>query len=497
VGDFSSLTGAEAHCFEEKILPGLAARIGTLPLVVLGAEATPQVSRVLPGALLLGPVADPTPWFSAVRAVLVVGASGAQHWLAAAAMCATPALAMVGAQPEVEHIPPALCALADPATDDLWDRFSPAPPPHDRRGDVPIPAPSQACGPAPVEARVAWQGPADLARAVGRIASLDVEVGGEPERAAVEVRLGGQPDFSPSSAARLVVAASWGYGTLPLEWTGPVRDSVDELWVPTRWAKARAIESGVCPETVRVVPLALDPEIFSPEGPSEMLGGTKRTTCCYVGDASETSGLDALLEAFFLGFSRSDNVRLVICVPHATDGPLLADARRAAGSRRHGEVLVVEGERDDREWAALYRACDVICAPVRTREPARRVLEAMSCGLPAVLTTGAFGGELDDDDAVYLVEAAELEADPSELRITGSVGPQSVLEPNRASIVTQLRRAVNDADERIRKGGAARRAVCTRFSLARVAEKVASSLSRQSSLRSDTVLAPEIVRASR
>ena len=121
----------------------------------------------------------------------------------------------------------------------------------------------------------------------------------------------------------------------------------------------------------------------------------------------------------------------------------------------------------------------------------------MSCGLPAVLTTGAFGGELDDDDAVYLVEAAELEADPSELRITGSVGPQSVLEPNRASIVTQLRRAVNDADERIRKGGAARRAVCTRFSLARVAEKVASSLSRQSSLRSDTVLAPEIVRASR
>lgn len=490
VGDFEDATGDELEVIATSAPSWAGARgTGPVPIAILGDGAEEHVAPVLPAALVVAPPADPTPWLGAARAVLVVTRAGALHWLAAAAMCGTPALAVPGAPhgPDgVAQLAAALGALADPDASELWARFAP-PPPASAPPPLPDPLPSRLpparrCPGKRRRPSVAIAG-GELAAGEGFAGELSRELGAsgidlvdDPSGATVEVRSGGLPDLSVPAGARLVAGLRWGLGALPTELVGPIRDVADEVWAQTHRARTEALASGVSPAKVHVVPAGVDTGVFCPDGPIFDVATDKSTKLLFVGDCSAQSGVDALLEAYLTGFTADDDVCLVVS-PTAADGPLLADVRCATETAERARVVLTPVGLPPLERAALFRACDLVVRPDRAQSDLRTVLEAMACARPVVVAGGGAFGETCGTGPAYLVTAHEVEIGPEEAGVIAASGPMRYLEPSRASLASLLQRAVKDASERHAKGEAARRRA-SRFTIQRSASVAARRLER-------------------
>ena len=419
VGDFESATTDELAHLEQAVVPGLSRSLGQAPVAVVGGGG---VARMLPGALDVGALADPLPWLRAARVVLVGSRSGAEHWLAAARMCGTPALAVPGA--DVEQLVPAVVALCDRRMDELWARFAPQ-----AATEEPAAVPDPLCALAPT-----------------------------PRGGATGVR------FRPAGAHLFETSGStvadlrWGYGALPVEWLGPIRDLVDEVRVPTAWARDQALSSGVPGDKLQVKAVGADIRECSPEGPRRTLQTRKRTKLVYLGDCSERSGIDALLESYFVEFRAREDVCLVVATAGGTESsPLLEEVRRAASTSGHPEVLLVESGASAAARAELFRACDALVCPERAQGDPAILLEAMACGLPVVFLGGGAFDELCSEDEGYPVSAWEVDVTAEDAGVLASNGRLWELEPSRAALGAALRDVVADREGRDRKGEAARR----------------------------------------
>ena len=151
-----------------------------------------------------------------------------------------------------------------------------------------------------------------------------------------------------------------------------------------------------------------------------------------VGRLVEDKAQDVLLDAFAQAGEDFKNWRLAI----------VGEGRLAATLRAQAETLGI-GERVDwhgivRDPYHFYRTAHVFALPSRVEGTPNALLEAMSCGLPVVVSDGAPG-------PLELVEDG----------VTGLIVP--VNDP--AKLAAALRRLGNDGDLRARLGAAARERV--------------------------------------
>ena len=220
-------------------------------------------------------------------------------------------------------------------------------------------------------------------------------------------------DFTSASLpgeGRLVAVRTWDFGPFPQAWVERIATSYDELWVYSRWTRAKAIEAGVPAARVKVVPLGFDPAVMRPDGPVRRLPTTKRFRFLFVGATVPRKGVDVLLAAYRRAFRASDDVCLVV-KDHARD--VFYDGVRLAGAPDDGdrdapEILYLDDELAPAELAALYRACDAGVFPFRAEGFCLPLLEAMACGVPSLLPR--FGAPLDFCDArtAWLVPARRI-----------------------------------------------------------------------------------------
>jgi primosomal protein N'' len=423
-GDFAAATPEELAHLEGAVLPALSRRLDGAPVAVVG---TGGVARMLPGALDAGTLANPLPWLRAARVVLVGCRSGAEHWLAAAQLCGTPALAVPGA--EVEELAQAVAALCDRRMDELWARMAPEPPtePAEALSDPLLELSSRERA---LAAGSPWSAPGICLFETGGVTVADLR---------------------------------WGYGALPMEWLGPIRDLVDEVRVPTAWAQEQTVASGVSADKVHVVGVEVDTAQYSPVGPRRALSTRKDTKLLYVGDCSARSGIDALIEAFFIAFGAHDRVCLVVgATADATRSPIFSEVQKATSSSGHPEVLLVDAGASPSDRAALYRACDALVCPERAQGDPAILLEAMACGLPVVLLEGGGFEELCGPEEGYVVAARAREVAPREAGVIAAAGRMWQLEPRRAALCAALRAAAEDQEGGRRRGSAARRRVLER-----------------------------------
>jgi glycosyltransferase involved in cell wall biosynthesis/GT2 family glycosyltransferase len=230
-----------------------------------------------------------------------------------------------------------------------------------------------------------------------------------PHMADVEVRHEWPPDFTPPASGRLVLIQPWEFGTAPRDWVAPLRDEVDELWVPSEHVRRMYVDAGVPGDQVHVVANGVDVENHRPDGPALDLGGARPPLrLLFVGGAIARKGIDVLLDAYTSTFAGRDDVELVIKdfgrdgVYRGTDRSAL-DALAAPGALPR--VTLIEEELSGADMTALYRACDVLVHPYRGEGFAMPVLEAMACGLPVLVTAGGPTDEFVPDAAGWRIRA--------------------------------------------------------------------------------------------
>src|SRR5579884_217790 len=201
-----------------------------------------------------------------------------------------------------------------------------------------------------------------------------------PHAADVEVRHQWPPDFAPACSGRLVLIQPWEFGAVPQHWLGPLRDQVDELWVPSEYVRAVYLEAGIEPERVLAIPNGVDLERFRPATEDERAhGGRRALRFLFVGGLIGRKGADLLLDAWRRAFPERDDVVLVIKDFGSADlyrsGERAAIREWAASGALPRVELAAEQLTSD-EMAALYRSCDVLVHPYRGEGFAMPVLEA-------------------------------------------------------------------------------------------------------------------------
>jgi len=319
----------------------------------------------------------------------------------------------------------------------------------------------------------------DVARALEGIDVTVVDPRRRHELPAVDIEIRHQwpPDFEPVDG-RLVLIQPWEFGGIPAEWIAPLRDVVDELWVPTSWVKQCAQRSGVDGDKVFVVPNGVDTSRFRPEGRPYPLATTKSTKFLFVGGLIERKGVDALLESYLSEFSAADDVCLVI-KPFGSDtvyrtSTLEREIRQAA-SGSGADIEIVDGDLSFDDMAALYRSCDALVHPYRGEGFGLPIAEAMASGLPVIVSDGGACLDFCDERNAWLVGAREVPIASGEW-VPTSVGTWW-LEPDRGDIASSMRAVAEDPETAKIKGAVGRQRIMDRFTWDLVAEQIAERLS--------------------
>jgi glycosyltransferase involved in cell wall biosynthesis len=193
-----------------------------------------------------------------------------------------------------------------------------------------------------------------------------------------------------------------------------------------------AHDHGVSPAKMAIVPVGVDPDLFKPQPGVERIPGRLITTA----SADVTmKGLSFLLEA--LAKLRTERDVTLVVIGKPKPGGRAAEAIERLGL--NGCVEFVSGVTDERIYE-LYSEADLAVVPSLYEGFSLPAIEAMSCGVPLVATTGGALPEVvgKDNETALLVPPGDAEAlavrigtalDDPELRArVGAAGRQRVID---------------------------------------------------------------------
>jgi glycosyltransferase involved in cell wall biosynthesis len=190
---------------------------------------------------------------------------------------------------------------------------------------------------------------------------------------------------------------------IPAPWVEPC-NSVEEVWVPSRFNLETFVASGVDPERLRVIPSPLP--LARWRGDDRLQLAVSGFTFLSVFDWSLRNGWDLLLAAYTAEFGSADDVVLVLKI-HSTLGHTGQELRRLverAAGREPPPILVLDRALPEDELPRLYRAADCFVLPTRGDGSGRPFLEAMAAGVPVIGTRWGGQAEFLDEDTGYPIE---------------------------------------------------------------------------------------------
>jgi FkbM family methyltransferase len=312
--------------------------------------------------------------------------------------------------------------------------------------------------------------PLSLAAAIGRPLERPV---------AVHVRHQWPPRWTAPPEGHWVVMQPWEFGSLPRAWIKPLRDQVDELWVPTTYVRDCFIKSGVPADRIQVVPNGVDVALLAREQQRFPLRTAKRFKFLFVGGTLHRKGIDILLRAYMETFTSADDACLVIKDMGAASFYRGQTAEReiaAIQSQSAPEIEYLPEELSTEQMAALYQACDCLVHPYRGEGFGLPMAEAMACNLPVIVT--GYGAALDfcDDTRAYLLPARLVQFNAKKLGDLETVDVPWLAEPDLPMLRRFLRYVFEHPDEARAKGQAGASYIRKHFSWDRAADVIAARL---------------------
>ncbi|MFL5963062.1 MAG: glycosyltransferase family 4 protein [Gaiellaceae bacterium] len=258
------------------------------------------------------------------------------------------------------------------------------------------------------------------------------------------------PDFEAPSDGPFVLYQPWEFGEIPAAWAESIRARVDEVWTPSEYSRRSFLAAGVAPELVHVVPNGVDLERFTPAGEAWPLPQPAGTVFLFVGGTTFRKGIDLLLDAYGRAFTSADDVLLVV---KGFGGGTFYRGQTAEAALEEFQscpeaprLLAIDEEVPFDRLPSLYRSADCLVQPYRGEGFCLPVLEALACGVPAIVTDGGPTDDFAGVDCAWHVDSHTIplpdDSLPEELRPAGG---GSLLEPDVDALVDALRLAADPA----------------------------------------------------
>jgi|GEM_PF-3598173 len=262
------------------------------------------------------------------------------------------------------------------------------------------------------------------------------------------------PRTDAPSNSKWIVMQPWEFSELRADFVD-VFQRADEVWAPSHFVRNIYVKAGISPDKVQVIPNGVNPQLFTPLGDAYPLDTTKQCKFLFVGGTIYRKGIDVLLQSYVATFSKEDSVTLVIkdlggdsFYKGQTAQNLIKEIQQNPDAP---EIIYIDEKLSEEEMAALYRACTVFVSPYRGEGFSLPTLEAMSSGLPVIVTQGGPTDEFVNEESGWLI--------PSTHTYIGNrfgnydlTGNAFVLEPDKEALADAMLRAYAFPFECVQKG---------------------------------------------
>ncbi len=287
----------------------------------------------------------------------------------------------------------------------------------------------------------------NLEQRLRRIVPCFHEIAGQVD---FHVRHHWPPNWEEPLQGELVVMQPWEFGSLPAYWLRSL-ENVREIWAYTHFVRDTYVRSGVPPDRVHVIPLGIDPEIFSPEGPKLPLKTEKKFRFLYVGGMIMRKGFDLLIKAYLQEFKPDEDVCLVIR-DFYYQSEWKAQIESLTGRNDLPEVILFSDSLLPEQLPSLFRACHVSVQPYRGEGFGLPTLEAMACGLPPIVTGYGAGLDFCHSGNAYLVPARLTLAESSSVDTLHTIDTPFLAEPDVPALRRAMRHTFANHRETVHRG---------------------------------------------
>lgn len=221
-------------------------------------------------------------------------------------------------------------------------------------------------------------------------------------------------------------------------------ESVDYIWAPSSWGKQNLIHNGFNPPKVFIVPQGVDTAFFTP-APKY----SRNFRFLMVGKWEERKFQDGLVKAFADEFHPREGVELILHAhnPHI-QGFSMKTKLEALGISNTNNIILNE-KCNQIALRELYRSADCFVLPTRAEGWGLPILEAMACGVPAIVTRYSAPLDFVTDDNGYLLNVERMvDAYDNDFNIHSG----QWAEPDLRHLRFLMRRAFENRGEVLDKG---------------------------------------------
>jgi glycosyltransferase involved in cell wall biosynthesis len=237
--------------------------------------------------------------------------------------------------------------------------------------------------------------------------------------------------------------------------------STNYVWAPSKWGRNNLISNGIDANRIAVVPLGVDVNFFKPGARRE-----RKFRFLMVGKWEVRKYPTGLIRAYMEEFSDREGVELYLHAhnPYFKGFSVQEEVTKEGFS--HRADLILGSPCSSAELRNLYQEADCFVLPTRAEGWGLPILEAMACGIPAIVTRYSAPVDFVTDDNGYLIDVAEMvpAIDPA-FRIASGLWA----EPDISHLRRLMREAFEDHEARRSKGTRAR-ATAERFTWENSAE---------------------------
>ncbi|MEN9353583.1 MAG: hypothetical protein RL318_908 [Fibrobacterota bacterium] len=303
-----------------------------------------------------------------------------------------------------------------------------------------------------------------------------------PLEAAADVHVRHQwpPNLTPPEDGRWVAIQPWEFGPVPKAWVNAWKDDLDELWVPSQFVKDGYVESGMPQERIAVIPNGVDAQRFRPGAKPFEIPTGKSFRFLFVGGTIYRKGIDILLSAYARAFRNTDDVTLIVKDMGGSTfykGQTADDLFDRFGSQPgNPELIVIDESLSDEELPGLYAAGSCLVHPYRGEGFGMPILEAMSAGLPVIVTDGGPAKEFCTPENAWFVPASRKDMPDTAISGMECAGRPWLLEPEVEALAKILRTAWEDRAGCRAKGAQGREIVLNGYTWQAMTDRVESRL---------------------
>jgi glycosyltransferase involved in cell wall biosynthesis len=250
-------------------------------------------------------------------------------------------------------------------------------------------------------------------------------------------------------------------------------NALDELWLPSEFHRETFAASGVERNKIRVMPQALDTQIFCPgRSPIELPSvPTRSFQFLAIADGMLASGIDIVIRAFIEEFAPDDDVALTLHYPPKRCNDFYFDFEAEVIALIEVElgraledvpmIALVMGSLSEPDRIGLFAASHAFVHPARADATGLHCLEALACELPVIATDwGPLNDFLSDQNSFPLATNGVVATEPDEDEV---VAGHRWAEPNLDHLRHQMREVFASTKEAGRRAEQGRREVVERF----------------------------------